>query len=104
MAYKFTAPYSNTFNTTIGRVDYRHSANQTFFGRFNVQRDSLLAYPVPRPGPAAEHHPRGEQLGTAIGWDAVVSTNIVNIFRYGFTKIDTATVGTLADRVIFQVR
>ena len=45
MAHKFTAPFSNTFNTTIGRVDYRPAGNQSFFGRFNVQRDTELDVP-----------------------------------------------------------
>ena len=35
-----TAPFSNTFNTTIGRVDLRPAGNHSFFGRFNVQRDT----------------------------------------------------------------
>ena len=33
--------------------------------------------------------------GTAIGWDNVLSSQIVNTFRYGFTKIVSDTVGTL---------
>ena len=64
MAYKFTAPFSNTFNTTIGRVDYRPGGNQSFFGRFNVQRDTLSGRsPVPGPGSAAEHDARDQELG-----------------------------------------
>ncbi len=45
MTYKFTAPFTNTFNTSIGRVDYRPSGNHSIFGRFNVQRDTLHDVP-----------------------------------------------------------
>ena len=54
VGYRFAAPINNAFNTYIGRVDFRHSNGQTFFGRFNVQDDSVLSvpeFPAPRRTP-----------------------------------------------------
>ncbi|MBP1606578.1 MAG: Outer rane receptor for ferrienterochelin and colicin, partial [Acidobacteria bacterium] len=96
MAHKFTAPFSDTFNTTIGRVDYRPSGGQSFFGRFNVQRDTNLGIPQYLDlGLPPNTTDKVNSWGTAIGWDSVVSTNLVNTFRYGFTKISFDRIGTL---------
>jgi hypothetical protein len=96
MAYKFTAPFSNTFNTTIGRLDYRPTGNQSFFGRFNVQRDSLLGVPqFPDMDLPPNTTRKVASWGGAIGWDWLAGSSLVNSFRYGFTKIKSDTVGTL---------
>jgi hypothetical protein len=104
MAYKFTAPFSNTFNTTIGRVDYRPGGNQSFFGRFNVQRDTLNDAPeYPGMGLPPNTTRKIDSWGTAIGWDSVIGAHLVNAFRYGFTKIVSDTTGTLnAPAVYFR--
>ena len=47
---------------------------------------------VPRPGRRARSSTNGN-FGYAIGYDSVVSRNIVNTFRYGLSKIDEATLG-----------
>ena len=97
MAFKFTAPYSNTYNTTIGRVDYRPSGSQSFFGRFNVQRDSVLDVPqFPDLGLPPNQTQKVDNWGTAIGWDSVVGVSLVNTFRYGYTKMAIDTIGTLS--------
>jgi len=96
MTYRFTAPYANTFNTNIGRMDYHLNSNNSFFGRLNVQRDQLLSVPqFPGLGLPPNTVQKVKSWGTAIGWDNVLSSQIVNTFRYGFTKIVSDTVGTL---------
>ena len=45
MAFRFAAPIENDFNTLISRVDYRLTSNQTLFGRFNLQDDTINAVP-----------------------------------------------------------
>jgi hypothetical protein len=97
MSFRFTAPFTNTYNTTIGRVDYRPTGGQSLFGRFNVQRDEKLNPPqYPDLGLPPNTTNQVASWGTAIGWDSVLSTNLVNTFRYGYTKIDSDTIGTLA--------
>ncbi len=96
MTYRFTAPFTNTFNTSIGRVDYRPTANQSIFGRVNVQRDEMLDVPqFPGLGLPPNESEQVKSWGTAIGWDSVLSPNLVNTFRYGYTKIASDTIGTL---------
>ena len=96
MAYRFTAPYSDTFNTSIGRLDYRPSGNQSFFGRVNVQRDTELGVPqfdgMDLPPNTTS---KTKSWGTAVGWDWVIGSNLVNTFRYGFTELVTDRIGTL---------
>jgi hypothetical protein len=102
MAYKFTAPFSNTFNTTIGRVDYRPTGNQSFFGRFNAQRDTELDVPqYPGLDLPANTSTETESWGTAIGWDSVLSSTVVNTFRYGYTKVALDKLGTLTGPKVY---
>ena len=92
MAFRFAAPIENSFNTLISRVDYRLTSNQTLFGRFNLQDDTINAVPQ-YPGQDPRSATLTENFGLAIGYDNVLSSNLVNSFRYGLTEIDTSTVG-----------
>jgi hypothetical protein len=100
MAHKFTAPFTNTFNTTIGRVDYRPAGNQSFFGRFNAQRDTVADVPQ-YPGLPPNTTQEIKNWGTAVGWDSVLSSTVVNTFRYGYTKMVLDTLGTLNGPLVY---
>ena len=96
MAYRFTAPFSNTYNTTLARFDFRPAGNQMFFGRFNIQRDleeGVPQYPDLDLPPNTTR--KGRNWGLATGWDTVFGTNLVNTFRYGFTELVNDQIGTL---------
>jgi hypothetical protein len=96
MGYKFTAPFTDTFNTTIGRLDFRPVTQHSFFGRFNVQRDEQLGVPqFPDMGLSPNTSDQLKSWGTAVGWDWVHGAHMVNTFRYGFTKIVFDRIGTL---------
>jgi hypothetical protein len=94
MDFRFAAPIENIFNTFISRVDYKasDSGNHNFFGRFGMQDDTINQAPQ-FPG----QDPRLQRLftnfGAAFGYDAVLSSNLTNSFRYGVTKIDEANQG-----------
>jgi Carboxypeptidase regulatory-like domain/TonB dependent receptor-like, beta-barrel len=92
VGYRFAAPIKNAFNTYIGRVDYRQSGGQSFFGRFNVQDDSVVSAPE-YPGKPANTNRKTKSRGFAVGWDAVLSPTMVNTFRYGMTQIKEDIVG-----------
>ncbi len=94
MAFRFAAPIENDFNTLISRVDYRLSPTQTIFGRFNLQDDTINAAPQ-YPGLDPRSSTLTDNIGLAIGYDNVLSSSLVNSFRYGLTRIDTSSVGLI---------
>jgi hypothetical protein len=75
-------------------VDFKPSANRSIFGRLNVQDDVTNSAPQ-FPGQPSASQTVFNNAGTAIGWDEVLNRNWVNSFRYGFTQIDTGTIGPL---------
>jgi len=102
MAYKFTAPFSNTFNTTIGRLDYRPSGNHSFFGRFNVQRDTELDVPqYPDRDLPPNTTTETKSWGMALAWDSILSPTLINTFRYGYTKMVFDRIGTLTGPLVY---
>ena len=86
VGYRFAAPIKNAFNTYIGRVDYRHSNGRRSSAASTCRTTRLRARRVPgrrRRTPTREVKSRG----FAIGWDSVLSSSMVNTFRYGVTQI-----------------
>ncbi len=91
-AYRFAAPLENTFRTYIGKVDYRATGSHSLFGRLNFQDDAQATAPQ-FPGLPSNTTTEARNWGTAIGWDGAFGTNLINTFRYGFTRIDSTNVG-----------
>jgi hypothetical protein len=94
MDHLFSAPIEDEFKTFISRVDFKPSTNTSIFGRLNIQDDVTNSTPT-FPGQPASTQTVFNNSGVALGWDEVVSPNLINSFRYGFTKIDTGTIGPL---------
>jgi hypothetical protein len=92
MGYRFAAPIENSFDTYIGRFDFRATGNNTFFGRFNIQDDAVATAPQ-FPGQASNTTREIKSKGGAFGWDSVFGSNAVNTFRYGYTLIKEDTIG-----------
>ena len=99
MDYRFAAPIKNDFDTFVGRLDFKPSDNQSLFGRLNFQDDVINAAPQ-FPGLDPNTQTLFNNMGFAIGHDAALSSSLVNSFRYGMTKIDTATQGLLSGNVV----
>ena len=93
-AYRFAAPIENTFRTYIARADYRLNGSHSLFGRFNKQDDGIDSAPQ-YPGDPPGRTRTEKNWGTAIGWDSSLGRNLVNTFRYGFTRIDSDTLGLI---------
>jgi hypothetical protein len=101
VGYRFAAPVENTFNTTIGRVDYREGAH-SFFARMNFQDDSVSTAPQ-FPGAPPRNTRDVTSRGLAAGWDSVLTSSLVNTFRYGLTQIKEDILGLqTATRVDFR--
>ncbi len=104
MDFTFAAPIENNFNTFITRVDYKlaESGNHNLFGRFGKQ-DDTIANPSQFPGLGPRRERLFNNYGLALGYDAVLSSNLMNSFRYGLTRIDEENVGVTDNNyVIFR--
>jgi hypothetical protein len=102
MDFRFAAPIENEFLNLISRVDYKAADNHSFFGRFGKQ-DDTINNAITFPGTPPRRQRLFNNLGGAIGYDAVLSPTLTNSFRYGFTKIDENNAGvTNANYVTFR--
>lgn len=102
MAFRFSAPIENEFFTYIGRLDYKMSDNQQWFGRFNLQDDTIND-PPQFPGQPPRRLTTFNNFGYAIGHDAVLGPTLLNSFRYGLTRIDRQDKGRVTGNyVIFR--
>ena len=104
MGYRFSAPLENAFNTYITRFDYlidRGGKHKLFF-RSGKQDDTVNSVPQFE-GQAPNTQRVNKNYGYAAGYDAVLSNNLINTFRYGLSKIDEASVGLrTANAVTFR--
>ncbi len=104
MDYTFSAPIENRFNPFIMRVDYNmtESGNHKIFGRFGKQNDTINN-PSQFPGQDSRLQRRVTNYGLALGYDSVLSSNLMNSFRYGLTRIDEESLGlTTNNYVVFR--
>jgi len=104
MAYRFAAPLKNDFNTYIARLDYLMDAqgHHKLFFRGVKQDDAVNGLPQ-FPGQDPRTTRVNKNFGYALGFDSVLSTSLVNTFRYGLSKIDEATIGLrTSDAVTFR--
>jgi hypothetical protein len=92
VGFRFGSPIENEFNTYITRFDFRPTSSDSIFVRTNFQDDAVVSTSQ-FPGQAANTTQEVTSRGTAIGWDKVFGSNIVNTFRYGYTNIREATLG-----------
>ena len=94
MGFRFAAPIENQFKTYTTRLDFRvdDGGNHRMFFRGVMQDDEINGTPS-FPGQAASTVATNGNFGYAIGYDSVVTQNIVNTFRYGLSKIEEATLG-----------
>jgi hypothetical protein len=94
MNYRFAAPIDNQFKTYVFKTDVKVSDTQNLFVRFNTQDDAVNAAPqFAGASPSAVRAVKNS--GVAIGHDSVVSSHLVNSFRYGLTRLDSASIGQL---------
>ncbi|MEO7132921.1 MAG: carboxypeptidase-like regulatory domain-containing protein, partial [Vicinamibacterales bacterium] len=102
MDYRFAAPIENDFLNLISRVDYKLATNHNFFARVGKQDDTINTAPQFEEGDPLRRR-LFNNWGGAVGYDAVLSRNFTNSFRYGFTKIDENNTGlTQANYVNFR--
>jgi hypothetical protein len=96
MSHRFAAPIENQFKTYVFKFDVKMSETgaQNLFVRGNAQDDTINAVPQ-FPGAPPSEIRAVKNKGIAVGYDSVVSSRMVNSFRYGLTRLDSARIGQL---------
>ncbi|HXB69959.1 MAG TPA: carboxypeptidase-like regulatory domain-containing protein [Candidatus Acidoferrales bacterium] len=84
--YRFNSGKPLRYNTYIGRVDYNLNAKHQLFFRGNLQNDHYTDSIPQFPGQAdsALHLENAKGLATGDTW--LISSSLVNSFRYGLTR------------------
>jgi hypothetical protein len=85
--YRFPYTQQKSYNTYIARLDWNVTSNgkHTLFWRGNLQNDrepSLPAFPGQPPSTSTLTNNKG----FAAGYTAILTSNLINNFRYGFTR------------------
>lgn len=85
--FSFSAPNPKRLNTTIAKIDYNltRSGSQRIFARGNYQTDRT-ELPPQFPGQPPANVIRDTSRAIAVGYSAVLSKSVVNIFHYGLTR------------------
>ena len=93
--FRFNAPIKNEFETHSARLDFVLTDRQTMFFRGNYQDDLYQQAPQfpSTPSPALWYHPKGFVGGHT--WTA--TSNLVNNFRLGLTRLALSQQGDSAD-------
>ncbi|MBZ5603618.1 MAG: carboxypeptidase regulatory-like domain-containing protein [Acidobacteriia bacterium] len=97
IGYLFNAPSPTDQNTYIAKVDYRldDAGKHSIFLRGNLQNDSTYGTPQ-FPGQPANQVFLANSKGLAAGYTGVLTPNLVNTFRYGFTRAGNQQTGVLS--------
>ena len=85
--YRFPYTLQRSYNTYIARLDWNITSNgkHTVFWRGNLQNDNEPTAPA-FPGQPPSTSTLTNSKGFAAGYTALITTNLVNNFRYGFTR------------------
>lgn len=94
LGYRFNAPVSLRWNTYTARFDYNltNDGQHTLFWRGILQNDRETSVPQ-FPGLDSNVTSLNNSKGMAIGYTAVLSPTMTNVFRYGFTRQGIETAG-----------
>lgn len=101
MSFRFTAPIKNDFNTFIARADLKldSAGKHTLFWRGTLQDDTLNSAPQ-FPGQPANSQTLINNKGMGLGYDAILRPNLINIFRWGYTRIKDERAGLQTDSLV----
>lgn len=91
---KFAGATKPILWTDIARFDFKAdpAGKHTFYWRGNLQDDVVPGAPQ-FPGQKARSSTLANNKGFALGYTSVLSNQLVNTFRYGFTRVGSSTAG-----------
>ncbi|HUQ90549.1 MAG TPA: carboxypeptidase-like regulatory domain-containing protein [Bryobacteraceae bacterium] len=93
LGYRFTAPLQASYPTYIAKFDYQAAANHNLFVRGQLQNDRSTSAPsFPGDPPQSVFLTNGK--GLALGYNAILTSNLVSTFRYGLTRYSRESTGS----------
>jgi len=102
VGYRFKGPVSIDTNWYIARADYKltSNGNHTLFWRGGLRNDSTADVPY-LPGQAPLTNRVDYSKGFSVGYTAVLRSNLVNNFRWGYTRESFGQIGNQTEDAIF---
>jgi hypothetical protein len=102
VGYRFKGPVAINTNWYIARADYKitSNGNHSLFWRGGLRNDTNAGVPY-LPGQGPETTQVDYSKGYSIGYTAVLKSNLVNNFRYGFTRQSFGQIGNQTEDIIF---
>lgn len=102
VGYRFKGPVAIDTNWYIARVDYKltSSGNHTVYWRGALRNDFNNGAPY-LPGGSPETSQVDYSKGFSVGYTAILRPNLVNNFRYGYTRQSFGEIGNQSQDQIF---
>ena len=102
VGFRFPGPVATTTNWYIARADYKLTANgnHSLFWRGALRNDSIGGVPY-LPGQGPESSTVDYSKGYSVGYSAVLRPNLVNNFRYGYTRQSFGQIGNQTQDIIY---
>ncbi len=102
VGYRFKGPVAIDTNWYIARADYKltSNGNHSIFWRGALRNDSDSGVPY-LPGQGPELTTVDYSKGFSVGYTAVLRSNLVNNFRYGYTRQSFGQIGNQTQDIIF---
>jgi hypothetical protein len=94
VGYRFRGPVATNNNWYIARLDYKltRNGNHILFWRGALRNDTLGGVPY-LPGQTPETTTQDFSKGFTVGYTGVLSSNVINNFRWGYTRQSIGTLG-----------
>jgi len=98
VGFRFKGPVGINTNWYIARADYKltSSGNHTIYWRGSLRNDNQADVPY-LPNTAPERTIVDYSKGYSVGYTAVLRQNLVNNFRYGYTRQSFGQIGNQRD-------
>ena len=100
IGYRFPYTIHRKYDTYIARLDWNARSKHNFFWRGNLQNDNEPTAPA-FPGQPAQITVLTNSKGFAAGYSYVISNNMVNDLRYGFTREGVESAGAANQPIVF---
>lgn len=102
VGYRFSGPVAKNSKWYIARADYKitSNGNHNIFWRGALRNDADAGVPY-LPGGGAERTQVDYSKGYSVGYAAVLRPNLVNNFRYGYTRQSFGQIGNQNQDVIY---